>query len=152
MYLHSVMWLVFIVLCLIIEMATLGLTTIWFAFGSLVAFFSTFAGAGIWTQLTLFSIVSALMLIFTRPVVLRHFNNKRIKTNCDSLIGRMVMLKERVDNVERTGAANLDGKTWTVRSADDFTVIEAGEMAIVKEIRGVKLIVERCDYEKKENA
>ena len=42
-------WLVLIIILLVIEIATLGLTTIWFAGGAKAAFLSTFFGAGVFS-------------------------------------------------------------------------------------------------------
>ena len=37
---HAMIWLILFVVLVVFELATLGLTTIWFAAGSLVAFFA----------------------------------------------------------------------------------------------------------------
>lgn len=65
----TVMWLVGLVAMVAIEIASLGLTTIWFAGGALVATIASALGAPIWIQITLFLTVSVLLLIFTRPIV-----------------------------------------------------------------------------------
>ena len=41
----AVIWLVLVIVLLAIEIATLGLTTVWFAGGAAAAFISTFFGA-----------------------------------------------------------------------------------------------------------
>lgn len=139
----AVVWLVLIVLLLAIEMFTMGLTTIWFACGSLVAFISTFLGADMWVQLIIFIVISLIMLIFTRPVAVKYINSKRVKTNCDELIGHSVKLTKKVDNIAQTGSAVLEGKNWTVRSSDDSVTYNEGEIVKVVRIEGVKLIVEK---------
>ena len=44
---QAIVWLVLLVVLLAIEAVTLGLTTIWFAGGALVAFVLALAGAGL---------------------------------------------------------------------------------------------------------
>ena len=63
----SLYWLVFFLILVIIEIATLALTTIWFAGGALAAFVLSLLGAGIEAQLAVFVAVSFVLLIFTRP-------------------------------------------------------------------------------------
>ena len=65
----AVVWLIAAAVFAIIEAATLGLTTIWFAGGAVAAAISAMAGAPIWLQGLLFLVVSILLLYFTRPVV-----------------------------------------------------------------------------------
>ncbi len=65
----AVIWLSALVVLLVIEAATMGLTTIWFAGGALVAFLAALLGAPIWIQAALFVVISLVLLIFTRPAV-----------------------------------------------------------------------------------
>ena len=46
----AVIWLVLVIVLLAIEIATLGLTTVWFAGGAAAAFISTFFGASMGVQ------------------------------------------------------------------------------------------------------
>ena len=68
----SVLWLAVLAVLLVIEIATLGLTTIWFAGGALIAFLVSLAGGPLWLQITLFLIVSVVLLLFTRPLALKY--------------------------------------------------------------------------------
>lgn len=120
------MWLIAIAVFIVIEIVTLGLTTIWFAGGALVAFLAGLCGANEAIQIVLFFVVSFLMLLGVRPSACRKFNSKRIKTNVESLIGSECKVLEQIDNFNETGKVLLDGKEWTARSAED-TVIQTGE-------------------------
>ena len=71
----------------VIEAITVGLTTIWFAGGALVAAIASGAGAGILVQWILFLVISLVLLIFTRPLAVRYMNKGVPKTNVNSLIG-----------------------------------------------------------------
>ena len=129
--------------------ATVGLTSIWLAGGALIALFVALAGATVAWQCIAFIVVSVLLLIFTRPFATRYINRHHEKTNCDELIGRTVRVTEQVDNYEQTGAAFANGLEWTARSEKDDQKIEAGSLATVTAISGVKLILRPVKEEKK---
>lgn len=135
-----IMWLLLIMVFVVIEMITLGLTTIWFAGGSVVALIACACGANVGIQIVLFLVVSIAMLFFVRPSACKKFNSKRIKTDIASLIGAEGKVIEEIDNFNQKGCVLLDGKEWTARSADG-TSIEVGAKVSVNEISGVKLIV-----------
>ena len=134
-------WLALVILLIIAECATVGLVSIWFAGGSLVAMFLAMAGAKPVWQVVAFLVVSLLLLILTRPIAMKHFNKKKTKTNYQSVIGSVVRITETVDNFNQTGVAFADGKEWTVRATEDGVIIKAGEAAEVVAVEGVKLIV-----------
>ena len=78
-----VVWLVVLALCLVIEVITLDLVTIWFAGGALVTFFVAMVTDNLVIQLFIFLAVSLLLLFFTRPVAVRYYNSRRTKTNAE---------------------------------------------------------------------
>ncbi|WP_343208721.1 NfeD family protein [Anaerolentibacter hominis] len=133
-------WLIAVAVLLIIEIVTVGLTTIWFAAGAFIAFLAALLGAGDVVQVLIFIAVSILLLIFTRPWAVKYLNGRRTKTNYESLIGKKAKVTERIDNFNETGTVVLNGQEWTAR-ADGEQTIEPGSCVAVKEIRGVKLIV-----------
>ena len=53
----TTIWLIIFVACIVIEIVTLGLTTIWFAGGALIAAVSAALGAPLWLQAVLFGAV-----------------------------------------------------------------------------------------------
>ncbi len=133
-------WLIIMAVLILIEIATLGLTTIWFAFGALAAFIASLAGANLIVQIIVFLAVSLITLIFTRPVAVRFFNSDRTKTNAESLIGEKAVVVEKIDNINASGRVALNGQEWTARSSDN-DIIDVGETVTVDSISGVKLIV-----------
>lgn len=134
-------WLVGLVVFLVIEIITLGLTTIWFAGGALVAFFAALLGVPILGQIVLFFVVSFLLLFFTRPLVQKRLNNSREKTNVNSMIGREGRVTEEVDNFNGKGRILVDGMEWTARTLEDSMVIPVDTRVEIREIQGVKAIV-----------
>ena len=136
----SICWLAVCVLLIVIELASMGLTTIWFAGGAVAGFIASMLGANVVIQAVVFFVVSIVLLIFTRPFAVRYINSNKTKTNIDGLIGQEALVLEEINNIRETGCARLEGKEWTARSVDD-TVIPADTVVIVERIEGVKLIV-----------
>ena len=141
-------WLALLILLVLIELATMGLTTIWFAAGALVATIAAACGAPVLVQVILFLVVSVLMLVFTRPVAMRYFNVGRAKTNVDSMLGERGIVTGRIDNLHRQ--VTLKGMEWSARSQETEGTIEEGTVVIVKKIDGVKLIVVPDEIETEE--
>ena len=144
---YAIIWLAALVILLLAEALTLGLTTIWFAGGALIALIVALVGANVWVQLGIFLAVSLLLLIFTRPAALRYMNKSTLKTNVDSLTGEVGVVSERIDNLEATGKVKLNDVFWTARS-EDGTVIEEGAVVEISRVEGVKLIVKMKEEEK----
>lgn len=143
----GIFWLVVIVVMAVIEIITLGLTTIWFAGGALVAFIASLLGANLVVQFILFCIVSVVLLAFTRPFAVKYVNKDRTKTNVESLIGKEAVVLEEIDNLKAQGHVSLNGMEWTARSADD-TVIAVDATVEIIEISGVKLMVKQKEQKK----
>ena len=64
-------WLIIFVACIVIEIITMGLTTIWFAGGSLVAAVSAAFSAPLWLQLLLFVAISFTCAFVNFPAFVR---------------------------------------------------------------------------------
>lgn len=139
---YTMAWLGIMIVLIVIELVTVGLTTIWFAAGALAALLVAYAGGGLVWQILIFLVVSLVLLIFTRPFALRFINTERVRTNSEALIGKVVRITQDVDNIAATGTAMVDGLEWTARAVSDETHLAAGMLAKVVQIQGVKLIVE----------
>ncbi len=133
-------WLGAFVLFGVVEAATAGLTSIWFAAGALVALIATALGAQVWLQVTIFILASAAAIAATRPLVRRFGKRRKVATNADRVLGRTARVTEEINNLIPTGAVYVDGKTWTARSAGGGP-IPSGAMVTVLAMEGVKLIV-----------
>ncbi|MCI8634739.1 MAG: NfeD family protein [Eubacterium sp.] len=141
MIMEVLIWLGIMILLLIIEAITVGLTTIWFAAGALVALIASMLGAGITVQALLFFAVSLILLFFTRPIAVRYINPQKIRTNYEDTIDKTVKITRCVNNKNSTGTAVLNGLEWTVRMQDDNIVLQEGALARVVAVEGVKLIL-----------
>jgi len=137
----QILWLVLLVVFAASEAVTVGLTSIWFAAGALVALIAALLGGAVWIQITLFLAVSLLCLAAVRPLARRHLNNKVVPTNADRVIGAQAQVTEDIDNIHGKGAVVIRGITWSARSQDGGP-ISAGTMVKVLRIEGVKVFVE----------
>lgn len=134
-------WFGVAALLVVIEIATLGLTTIWFAAGALIAGFLNLAGFSLWVQVSVFVFISLILLIMTRPLAYKYLNSKTQKTNADSLIGEICLTTKGIDNLKGEGQVVVKGQEWTARSKDGNSISEGMKVRITG-IQGVKLIVE----------
>ena len=139
---NVIFWLIMLIGFIVAEVATMGLTTIWFAGGALLAIFAALAGLSVYVQTAIFLMVSFVLLISTRPIAMRFFNGERVKTNVDDIIGKQAIVLTDIDNLKGVGQAILNGMEWSASSQDDEVKIPAGAVVIVRAVRGVKLIVE----------
>lgn len=137
---NSIAWLIILIFLVFIEIITLGLTTIWFAGGALVAFIVSLFYDNLVLEVILFVVVSLVLLFFTRPIVKKFFNSTRTKTNYEAIIGREALVTGTIDNINNAGWAVVNGLEWSARSVNG-EIIEKGTKVIVESISGVKLMV-----------
>ena len=135
-------WLAVLVIMIVIEILTMGLTTIWFAGGALVAFFLALLRVPFVVQIVVGLVVSLILLIFTRPVAVKYFNKDRVRTNVESMIGKQAIVVGEIDNLHGVGRVTTGGKEWSARTTVDGIVLPVGAVVVVKAVSGVKLIVE----------
>lgn len=136
-----IFWLVLLIIAIVVEVLTMGLTSIWFAGGALVAILLALLNAPIWLQIVLFFAVSLLLLFFTRPVAVKYFNRDRVRTNVESMVGRQAIVTSEIDNLQGIGQVTVGSQEWSARSLDDKQRIAVGSVVIVVSVSGVKLIV-----------
>ena len=144
---YEILWLVAFGVLLLIEILTLGLTTIWFAAGALAAFLMAVLSLPFMVQMIVFIAVSALLLIFTRPIMTKHLNAKTTKTNAESLVGEKARVLIPVNNLKSEGQVMVNGMEWTARSTKDEVTFVKDEMVRIVGISGVKLIIEKLNKE-----
>ena len=138
-------WVALVILFALIEMCTLGLTTIWFALAALVMAFLSFLNIPLPAQILIFLAISAALFFGTRPLAIRKFKTGREKTNVDSLIGKHALVIKRIGEFEK-GEAQIAGQIWSARSEDNSEIPE-GTKCEVARIEGVRAIVRPCRSE-----
>lgn len=136
-----IFWLVLLIVAIGVEIYSMGLTSIWFAGGALVAILAAILRAPLFLQVILFFLVSIVLLVFTRPVAVRYFNRDRVKTNVESMVGRQAVVIGEIDNLQGIGQVTVAGQEWSARSVEDNLRIPVGSVVNVVSISGVKLVV-----------
>ncbi len=135
-------WFIVLIVMLVMEMFSMGLTTVWFAGGALAAAFSAMLHAPIVLQVAIFLVVSLVLLFFTRPFALKYFNKSRELTNVEAMVGREAIVVEAINNLEESGRVTIEGKEWMARTVRSGDFVPVGSVVIIRSISGVKLIVE----------
>ena len=144
---YEIFWLISFGILLLIEICTLGLTTIWFAAGALAAFLMAVLNLSLMIQVIVFLAVSILLLVFTRPIMMKYLNAKTTKTNAESLVGGKARVLIPVNNLKSEGQVMVGGMEWSARSTKDEVTFQKDEMVRIVGINGVKLMIERLDKE-----
>ena len=140
MEIDMIVWIAALIVAIIVEIITMGLTSIWFAGGALVALIAAALNGPLWLQIACFVVVSVLLLVFTRPVAIKYFNKGRVRTNAESVVGKKAIVVSTIDNLQGVGQVTVEGQEWSARSAEDGSVLEKGTVVEVVAISGVKLI------------
>lgn len=144
----KLVWLGLLLLFAAGEAVSVGLTSIWFAAGSLAALIAALLGANLLVQIILFIVVSLLCLLAVRPLAKKYLNPKIQATNADRIIGTEARVTEDIDNIQGQGAVTIGGIAWTARSQSGDP-IPAGTLVRILRIEGVKVYVEQVKEEVK---
>lgn len=136
----AIFWLIVLLGCIFVEIATVSLTSIWFAAGALIAMIAAMLKLTLWQQVALFVVVSALCLLALRPLVRKFFTPRLTRTNVDAVIGTEGIVQEDIDNIASQGRIKLGAMEWTARSSSGAK-IPAGSIVKVDRIEGVKAFV-----------
>ena len=141
MELSSIIWFILLVVFLIVEAACpIHLVSIWFAAGAFVAMIVSFFHGALWLQITLFLVVSCVLVALLWPFIKKFLRPRLEKTNIDAIIGTEGYVMVTIDNVAATGQVKLGAMEWTARSTSG-AVIEKGKLIKVDRIEGVKVFV-----------
>lgn len=139
---YGTFWVIVAAVALIVEIISLGLSSIWFTGGGIVAAVIGYMNGPLWLQIIAFIVVSTVLLLFMRPLAKKHLALGTEKTNTDSLIGRTEKILTTVDNNAGTGMLKLGDVEWRAVS-EDGSVIPEGTLVKIQRIEGTRLFVRR---------
>jgi len=141
MDLVAIIWLGLLIAFLVVEaVCVVHLVSIWFAVGALAALVVWMLSGPIWLQVTVFVLVSAVLLISLWPLTKKFITPKLTPTNIDSIIGSTGRVTAAIDNVGATGQVKLGAMEWTARSTSGEP-IPVGTLIRADRIEGVKVFV-----------
>lgn len=133
-------WTILAIVFAVLEGITLGLTSIWFAIGSLAGMVMAMLGFGIQVQLVAFMLSALLTFVFIRPLAKKVFKVGDTMTNVDSLMGKTGIVHVVIAPY-KVGQVKVNGQIWTAKAELDDVSIPVGVEIEVLRVEGVKLIV-----------
>lgn len=139
---YLILWMIIIITAAIVEAVTLQLVTIWFVFGAIAALIAAGAGASFLMQMILFTIISALFLCITRPIIRKMGIFNTLPDNMDGEIGKIGTVIQDIDNQKNTGRVKIGGVYWKAKTIDNRQ-IPAGDSVRVEQISGTTAYVSK---------
>ncbi|MDR0357664.1 MAG: NfeD family protein [Clostridiales Family XIII bacterium] len=136
----AIVWIALAIVFAVIEGLTFGLVTIWFTVGAVVSAVVALLGGGIPLQLTVFFAVSIILLIFTRPILVKHLKVGREKNNIEMIEGKRGLVTEAIEPF-KSGLVKVNGVVWTAVGDTQEVVVDIGQEVEIVRVEGVKLIV-----------
>ena len=141
-----IFWLVLGVGLVIAEIFTLGFVLFWFGLGALAAALAGVLGFGLAVQFLVFAIVSSALTIMSRTILSRYFFHRdedRVKTNIESLPGKVGTVTSASRGALHEGAVKVYGSVWTAFPVDGENELVEGEKVEVVEVQGSSIYVRR---------
>ncbi len=137
---EAIIWLIAAVILGVVEASTVNLITLWFALSALIVAIIASFGAGPGVQITVFIIVSAILVVATRPLARRFLNRNTIATNADRIISAKGVTIEEINGLKGTGQVKVMGQVWSAKSANGENIANGTPVTIVA-LEGVKVVV-----------
>lgn len=132
-------WLIMVVFLTFIEVITINLVSVWFIVSALISLFLSFAVDSFYIQFAIFVIVGLVLMLLTRPILVKKLVNTEEKTNLDRVLGMKGVVTEEISKFN-IGEVKVDGKRWSAISEEKIAV---DTTVIIEAIDGVKLVVRK---------
>ena len=136
-----VFWLILTIIFTVIEFIIPALVTVWFAFAAAITIFVSLAFDNLKVEITFFTIISILAIIFIRPFAKKILSKK--KDNFDAeIIDTSIVIKKVVDTnkEEKVYDVSYKGSIWTALSNEIF---EVGDIPVISSFKGNKIIIKK---------
>jgi len=134
------LWLIVTIAAGVLESLTVGMVSIWFAFGGFAALIASNLNCPVFYQYVIFIVVSLLTMILIKPFARKNLKVIMHATNVDSLVGMECVVTEDINNVLNKGEVQIKGQKWSARNIEDRMVAK-DTIVVVERIEGVKLII-----------
>ena len=135
-------WLIIAGILFIIEICTVSFFAFWPGIGAVAAAICSLITDNVVIQTAVFVIVTTIMIVFMKPLTKKLFKTKDVKMNNKSLIDKNGIVTQEIDNLNSKGQIKVSGELWSAISEDD-EIIEKGATVLVKDVKGVKLLVKK---------
>lgn len=131
-------WLIFSGILLVFEMFTGTFAFLIISIGSLLAMILSLCGLNMTFQLIGLAVGALIMFLIVKSFPNLWASKSEEKFGSDNLIGKEAIVIESIN--EEKGLVKVNGQEWRAFANEN---IEKGEKIIIKEIKGVKLFVEK---------
>lgn len=137
-------WLLVFVTMIIIEFMTVEFVSIWFALASIpTLIISIFMPTNIGLQMIVFFLTGFILMMLTRPALVKYFKKNIVSTNVDAYVGKSAIVIKEISPMSR-GQVDFEHMNWTAISSED---IEVGATVRILAIEGNKFIVTKINKE-----
>ena len=135
-------WLIASGIFFIAEIITTGFLVFWLGIAGLITMCISFFTDNLMIQASVFVILSAVLILATKPFVNKFVNKKETteKTNAFSIIGKTAIVIKDIDSINGVGQIKVDGEVWSAEGINGSN-IEKGTKVEIKKIDGVRAIV-----------
>lgn len=137
-------WLAVFVASVIIEAMTQDFVSIWFSVGALVCL-CICNSILFWAELIVFSVITLITLILTRPLVKKMMDRNVRYTNVDEIIGKRVKVIKEISKYE-AGEIKVNGIIYTAILLDEVdTTIKVDTIVEIVAFQGNKVSVRELE-------
>ena len=136
-----VFWLILTIVFTVIEFIIPALVTVWFAFAAAMTIFISLAFDNLKVEITFFTIVSILAIIFIRPLAKKILSKNKDNFDAEA-IDTSIIVKKTIDTSkeEKIYDVSYKGSIWTALSNEIF---EVGDIPIITGFKGNKIIIKK---------
>ena len=136
------LWLIVAGVCFVLEIITVGFLIFWFAVAALVVALLSLFIDNLIIQTAIFIVLSAILILFTRPLAKKLNKADNAITNTNRLIGKTAIVKKSITS-HSNGQVTVGGELWTAALDENYSdTITEGSTVKINAISGVKVIVE----------
>lgn len=135
----AIFWAISTVIFAVLEIIVPGLVTIWLALAALIVTILTLFMTNVTAEFLIFSILSLIFVIFTRPILSKNSKNK-IKKFDSQMIGMDVKINKVIDITgdKKVYEVKFKGAIWTAISEDIF---KENDNVKIKSFEGNKIVL-----------
>lgn len=136
-----VFWLVLTIIFTVIEFMGPALVSVWFAFAAFITIFVSLAFDNLKVEITFFTIISILAILFIRPFAKKILSKKKDSFDAE-IIDTSIVIKKIVDTnkEEKVYDVSYKGSIWTALSNEIF---EVGDIPVISSFKGNKIIIKK---------
>lgn len=138
-------WLIAAGIFFVAEIITVGFMIFWLGVAALITCIVSLFISNLIVQTSIFVILSALLLLFTKPFIEKFVIKKddKVVTNAYSIIGKEAEVIKTFDKITKMGQVRVGAEVWTAKCEND-EILNEGDKVKVSSIDGVKAVVNKC--------